>query len=732
MKIKELFKNKKITFSVIALVLFVVFFLGNFFTRDAYAPTVYFANYYQAMEQLHSGDVIEQPLTFREGEEGVSVILGTYAIPMGGGRIEAELFDAYGTKVGETVADLTGHCDNYGAILYFGKFDESVYGQTVTLRMTFQDIDDELVTVYGSITDLGKYEATLNGEPMGWNITMDGIRATVYLEYRDFRNFLVCIFGTIFAYIAIFKINWREIKPRQMAQDAVNTVKTNWKKILLIIGMMVVSGFAGKLIEESISKNAAYINPYRAYAIAVLLFVILFAIAFHKYIWKHVHIYFVIIAMLMGTVNVLAQPPVAISHDEQLHFGNTAYISWGATDRISVSDYYLFSRYNQQAYWNIFLKEQREAWIEEVNIVDGQNIFMPHLAPTGLNEVAYYITGIALYVFRIFRLKFITRYMLGKLVNTLLYASCFGVAIKLLQGRGKLVMAMVGLIPTNILMASSYGYDWWVIAVVALGFSLFISELQKHDKISTSKFALSTAIMCVGMLPKAVYFPLLFPMMLLRKERYEDSKKCRAITVVGAVALVLSFILPLVINVNAGAVAGGGDIRGGSDVSASGQIAFILANFGEYMKIMFGYMKDYLNPDKTYAILTGTAYQGFGPYYTVALMTLAVATIVDNSDKPVFKGREPLAVAGNYIGNFGAVVLVITALYVAYTAVGSSTVSGCQPRYLLPILYPFLYFAGENKLATSDELKGKVFIWGSIAMMILFMLTVNQAYLIKY
>lgn len=732
MNIKELLKNKKIVFSVIALVLFLVFFLGNFFTKEAYASSVYFANYYQPMRQLCSGDVIEQDLTLREGDEGVSVILGTYAISMGGGRIEAELFDESGLKVGETVADLTGHADNYGAVLHFGKFGEELYGQIVTLRMTFQNIDDELVTVYGSITDLDKYEATLNGEPLGWNIAMDGIKETVYIEYRDFRNFFVCIFGTIFAYIAIFKISWKDIKPREMAQGAVNTVKTNWKKILLTIGVMIASGFAGSTIEEIISKNAAYTNPYRAYAIAVLLFVVAFAIIFHKYIWAKAHIYFMVLVMLAGSVYIFAQPPTPVSHDEQLHYAQTTYISYGATNYISTSDYYMFSMYTQKAYWNIFLKEQRDAWVEEVNMVDGYNTYMPYLAPTGITEIPYYITAIALYVFRILRLDFLTRYLLGKFVNLLIYASCFGLSIKLLKGRGKLLMAMIGLIPTNILMAASYGYDWWVIAFVALGFALFISELQKYDRISTSKFALSTAIICIGMLPKAVYFPLLFPMMLLKKERYEDSKKCRVITVLGAVALVLSFILPLVISVNAGDVAGGGDIRGGSDVSASGQIAFIINNLGEYMKIMFGYMKDYLNPDKTYAILTATAYQGLGSYFTVALMTLAIAAIVDNSEKTVFKGREPLAVIGNYIGNFGAVVLVITALYVAYTAVGSPTVSGCQPRYLLPILFPFLYFAGENKLSASDEIKGKVFVWGAVAMTVLLMITVNDAFIIKY
>ena len=293
-------------------------------------------------------------------------------------------------------------------------------------------------------------------------------------------------------------------------------------------------------------------------------------------------------------------------------------------------------------------------------------------------------------------------------------------------------MAMIGLIPTHILMASSYGADWFIIAMVALGFSIFISELQKHDKISTGMFALSTAVMCVGMLPKAVYFPILFPMMLLKKERYEKSKWCRAITIIGAIALVLSFILPLVINVNAGAVGGGGDVRGGSDVNAAGQIAFILGNLGKYMEVLFGYLKDYLNPDKANVFLTGTAYQGYGQYFTICLMTLAVAAALDNSDKPVFKGREPLAVIGNYIGNFGAIVLVVTALYVGYTAVGAESVRGCQPRYILPVLYPFLYFAGENKLKTSDEMKCKAFCWGAVAMYIAFLVTVNEAYLMKY
>ena len=42
------------------------------------------------------------------------------------------------------------------------------------------------------------------------------------------------------------------------------------------------------------------------------------------------------------------------------------------------------------------------------------------------------------------------------------------------------------------------------------------------------------------------------------------------------------------------------------------------------------------------------------------------------------------------------------------------------------------FICGENKMSVPDETKNKFFIWGSIAMLVVFMLTVNEAYMIKY
>ena len=46
------------------------------------------------------------------------------------------------------------------------------------------------------------------------------------------------------------------------------------------------------------------------------------------------------------------------------------------------------------------------------------------------------------------------------------------------------------------------------------------------------------------------------------------------------------------------------------------------------------------------------------------------------------------------------VVLVATALYISFTAVGADYIAGCQPRYLLPLLFPMAYFIGVDGVTT--------------------------------
>ena len=44
----------------------------------------------------------------------------------------------------------------------------------------------------------------------------------------------------------------------------------------------------------------------------------------------------------------------------------------------------------------------------------------------------------------------------------------------------------------------------------------------------------------------------------------------------------------------------------------------------------------------------------------------------------------------------GTAALVATSLYIAYTQVGELSIAGCQPRYLIPIIYPLASVIGFN------------------------------------
>lgn len=725
-------KKRKVIFSIIALVLFLICVCGNFYTIDSYAVRSYFTKASSISARLYSGDVLEQEFTLGEGDQGVQVILGTYVTVLEKGTVLAELFDENGEKIAETEVKLEGTTDNQYVNFYFGNLDESLYNQKYKVRFTFTDINEQLIAVYNSKIDIDKYEYTINGEVQEYNLAMNGIKETTYVEYRDFRLFYIFGIGVIALYFAMFKLKWRKIDFHAIKEKCISFIKDNKKHILTVAGITIGSVIFTFIRNYKKIFVSDYINPYNLYRVFLIVFIIALVWAFRDYVLKRTHLFFFIVSMLVGSICIISNPPIAVGWDEQLHYANTTYMSWGATDRISEADYMIYSMYNESKYEDIYSKEQRKAWIEEINSVDAQGTMVEYLQGVSAGSVAYVIPSIVLYVTRILGVDFVTRFMLGRFTNLLLYSLFLAMAIKLLKGRGKLLITTIGLIPTNILLASCYGFDWWIISLIILGYSTFIGEIQEKGYVSTKKMLQSVAIMGIGMLPKAVYFPLMLPMMLMKKERYEDSKKSRAIVVLGMIALVLSFMLPILISIDSGATAGGGDIRGGNDVNALAQINYILSNFQEFANMLKNFMRVYLSPDQAMKYLTEMSSLGRGQYHTICLILIAIAALMDNSKRTTFEKEDLWAIIGNYFGVVLSVILVATALYISYTPVGHTWINGCQPRYILPVLFPFLYIAGENHFEVSEEMKRKTFIWCIIGMAYVSLWAFNSYFIINY
>lgn len=726
-------KDKRVIFSVITAILLFICIGCNFYKIDSYAISTCFPSSNDISTQLFSGDVLEQEVALSEGDQGVRLLLGTYLLTMEKGTITAELFNENGTLVAEQSLDLAGRTDNTFAHFYFGNLDETVWGKKSTVRYTFENIDGELLAVYASYKSADEYVYTINGEVQECNVVMDGIQETSYIEYRDFRLMYVLVIGIFCSYMALFRMDWKAFSVTGCVEKVKTVVVREWKKWLLWLAGIIGCALASGVIEHIASKESDYSNPMRMGAVCATLIILLYAYVNRNMIWKKVHIFFFICSMLIGIVNIAAVPETAVSWDEQIHYAKAAGLSWGANGKISYADNMLLSNYTLSHYYDIFAKEQREAWIAEINEADAvATVMMPYMEMVQPSSVAYMPTSITLYVARVFGFDFIARYHIGKFANLLMYSTFLALAIKCLKGRGKMLVAMVGLIPTNIFLASTYGYDWWVTSLSILGFSMFVGEIQEKGYISTKRMWQSVGIMVIGMLAKAVYFPLLLPMMLLKKENYEKSKKARGIVVLGVIVLIISFLLPMMMASNTGAAAGGGDFRGGERVNAGEQIVFILTNLGYYLEVLFDFAWLYLHPDAAAKYITQMSYQGRGAYSNVAMIILGIAAFVDNTKETIFVKKNRLANWGGYVGVIGAMALVITALYISYTPVGAYTVNGVQARYMIPALFPFLYFIGENSFDVSDEAKGRVYSLCTIGMSLIALNTIYTCLILQY
>lgn len=497
----------------------------------------------------------------------------------------------------------------------------------------------------------------------------------------------------------------------------------NRKKLLIdIIVTLILFGvsFAIEMAFVAV-KNAEYINKFRFLVIFGGCLILYFTIRYRKRILEHTSIYLFVLLMAVGSINVVSAPPSGgISWDDEIHYGKTAYLSYGADGELSYCDYRLVHQYADVIFSrSTYQHENRDNWSGKLNLIQET---MPTQIETNdyrvaVEYVAYIPAAIALAMGRGLGLSFTHTFMFGKLMNLFCYALLMSIAVSLLKKRGKLIASFLALIPTSLFIASAYAYDWWVIGFIVLGYAMLYHELEEKQQISWKKFIAIMVVMILGILPKAIYFPLILPMMLLRKKCYSHSKVCRGVALVSMGVLVGSFLMPMLAsNANIGDVT-----RANPGVDSAKQIQFILTKPLEYTKILLTYLEGYLSPDGAGEYLTNFGYYGKFSYFTLCMLVIGVGCVLDNREinKEVLTGK--LFKASVYICAFGSIVLAVTALYISFTPVAHETILGCQARYILPVLFPVLYSVSELNMKVSKKILNGMLVIGSVILAMIFL-----------
>ncbi len=436
---------------------------------------------------------------------------------------------------------------------------------------------------------------------------------------------------------------------------------------------------------------------------------------------------FLAVSLIIGSVIVLCSPiSTQVSWDDGYHFARFAYAPAVITEwRLPLSANVLahekfslavYSVRHEEVLGIILSSFEKNASLNLGAVsafFEGFKWYYILLIPVLPLALVYYAFDFIAYIPAWFSMTLIGAFgadyakvfVYGKLLNLVVYSLLVYFAIRRLKS-GKYIFVTIALLPVFLFLGGQYSCDWWINGAMMLGYAYLIGTMQRKGEIFR-RFDLFIIIffMAFATGPKQIYFIMLAPLLFLPRSKFKSKKSARltkTVVLLTMLAILMTFLVPMLVNPESRT-----DSRGGSDVSSSGQISFILHNPFEYLGICLRFLAEYFSIAETSANFTLFGWlggEGTAAFGLLAIIAMLFAMFTDRSEHDLFPGAGKFRF-WNLAACFCAVVLVATSLYVAYTPVGHYTVNGCQHRYMYPIFPIVLWSLGshriENKMSES-------------------------------
>jgi len=468
-----------------------------------------------------------------------------------------------------------------------------------------------------------------------------------------------------------------------------------------------------------LAKNSrgTFFNQYRWMFIVTIYLIVYLFIALRKQIGKKPELLFLAIALTVGSLFAFSMPTnTLLSWDDQTHYSRALERSFVGDSQLKKADTTMINLLMPVTFSLYEIENQKELLNEQNNF---KNIGAPSKKSflSIYRDIGYLPSSIMLFLGRLLNVSYSLMFVLGRWANVIVY-SCvvyFGIR-KLITG--KMILSVIALFPTAMFLASNYSYDYWVTCFTMLGMAYLLSELQQPEKLITPKdMVIMIGSLVIGLGPKAIYFPILFLLFLIRKKKFRSNslyKKYRFALILSIIFVTASFILPVILQ-----GPGLGDVRGGTAVNPREQLKFVLSNPLVYTKILVKFLETYLSLEQSNGYMTFFAYLGYAKSQTLLLITLGITVFTDKNENDLLTSgwriKKPI-----FFVFLTTVSLIATALYIEFTPVAHFTINGCQPRYLIPFLFPVLAVVGSGKIVNkSNKMHYNAIIFGICSFVLL-------------
>ena len=314
--------------------------------------------------------------------------------------------------------------------------------------------------------------------------------------------------------------------------------------------------------------------------------------------------------------------------------------------------------------------------------------------PTTYSRFLYLFSAVGIFLSKTLGGSVADVFVAGRIFNLLFYTLMMCIAIKILPFKRN-VFTAVALMPMVLLLAASYSIDSSCLALVSI-FVAYVLKVYTMDEIKLKNWGIMVALFLLMLTAKSMAYlavgAIIFILPLWKIIKNQNKKVKIAIAVLAVILCVMLIVVLFYIKNNLIST----DVRGGGEVDSHAQMEYIMNNPFNIAILEFNYINNSLLSFGWLAAMHQGAFFTLtlsGSTFLIIMAIIGYISITDDSYN--FNKKEKIIFITTFLIVYFMTNII---LYICFTPVGDTKISGYQARYLFPILPLLLICVSNNKI----------------------------------